>query len=367
MRFAWLVVLVAMSTSAAAAPVAEGYQLELDQYQLWVAKGGRRAPLGGYGSATLDELQVNRTARSVGIPLLTDCGGDQVITFSFDQLEARLVNAESLARHRKKDWAAAAKGFAVAAKLDPIWRLPAYNLASARAQLGDLSGGAAALAPWLASEPVTTYVQVTLDPELAPLLATPALAAVRAATPGKVTVTAAGLAGRYAYAADRGLIAAQIDESNGMSCDTVIGIALIDARRGVEVARLALSGFDHCSGTPAVASPGVPDRAAMVQRLLVELGVTTTPFEQADAVSKGDDAEKRVVRLPASRLGVVTSGNGISILRQDTQLASGAIREPRMTWAAFLSVPRVMLLGSYRPSDSCPSNGLDVIRVPKPE
>jgi len=365
MRFAWLAVLLAISTAAAGAPVAEGYELEAIQGDLWVVKGGRRAPLGVFGGMQLSEIHVDRAARSVGIPILTDCSGDQVVTYSFDQLEARLANAEALVRHRTHDWATAANGFAVAVTLDPTWRLPAYNLASARAQLGDLAGGARALAPWLASEPIATYVQVSDDPELAPLLATPQLAAIRGAAPGHATVTAAGLAGRYAYAADRGLLAAQIDTSNGMSCDTSISIALIDVRRGIELTRLPLSGISEACDGATVATAADPDRPARIQRLLIELGVTATPGEQADAAPKGDN-DKRVVRLPKSRLGVVTRGGGIAILRQNTELATGATREPRLTWAAFVPAARVMLLGSYRPSDSCPFNGLDVIQVPAP-
>jgi hypothetical protein len=361
MRLVGLAIAATLAGPAAAAPVAEGYELTQDSgYGLWVAKGKRRAPLGYFGLTDLD-LKVDKRARTVAIPVLTTCDGDQTITFTFDQLESRLLNAEALVLHRQKDWAVAARGFAAAGRLDPTWRFPAYNQASALTLAGDPAGAVAALAPWLASEPIATYVQVTRDPELAPLLATKELAAIRAPKPGMVTVTAAGLEGTYGYVADRKLVAAQIDESNGMSCDTRTSIALIDAARAVELARLPLSTVDHCT---AGAKPVLrdPNAAARIAKLLVELGVTPTPSEHAFAADQSSDG-KRVVRLPTSKLGVVTGDSGTHILRGSTTLAPAPLSQSRLTWAAFLPDAKLMLIGSYRPNDSCPINGLDAIAI----
>lgn len=356
------VIVVTLSSLVAAEPLAEGYQLtKAANSQVWVSKGKRRAPIEvRSGMFELSEIKVDKRARTVAIPVLTTCNGDQVTTYTFDQLEARLVNAEALALHKKKSWKNAAKGFAAAVKLDPTWQLPAYNLASARQQLNDLPGAAAALAPWLASAPIPTYLHVTQDPELSPLLATKELAAIRAARPGNLKVTADG--GIYGYNAERKLVAAQIEESNGMSCTTYTSIVLIDAQRAVQLASLPLSTYEHCGDKPGKPKLVTPKAAEQIEKLLVDFGIVSTAFESGSYEDRGQD--KRAVRLPKSKLGVVTNGGAVNIVSGNTSLATTGLSEANLTWATFLPEPRLMLLGSYSPSDSCPDNGLDVIAVP---
>jgi len=360
--FAFVTAIAAIGSAAAvAAPVEDGYQLTKDKDgMLWVVRGMRRAPLRPGWNAT---TRVDGKARVATIEVASECSGDETLVFSFEQLESRLVNAESLVRHGKKDWAAAAQGFANAARLDPTWRLPAYNQASALSLLGEPAAAVAALKPWLASEPIATYVHVAADRELSPLLATPELAALRAAKPGSARVTAAGMTGGYGYSADRRLIAAQVDDSNGMSCQVSTSVVLVDATRGAVLATLQLSWRDGCKdgSTP---TPVTPKTAAWIEKLLVDLGVAATPFEAGDAIETASG--KRVVRLPKSRLGVVSTGSRIHVLRGDDTLASGPIGQPRLTWVTFLPDAQLMLIGSYRPSDSCPYNGLDALAVAAP-
>src|SRR5580765_2532210 len=97
-RIAVLVVAVLAGT-AHAVPVADGIELVADGGTLLVARGKLRVGLGTpYGTYDLKAIKVDKGARTVAIPLTTECVVDKTLTFTFDQLEARLVNAEALAQ-----------------------------------------------------------------------------------------------------------------------------------------------------------------------------------------------------------------------------------------------------------------------------
>jgi hypothetical protein len=70
-----------------------------------------------------------------------------------------------------------------------------------------------------------------------------------------------------------------------------------------------------------------------------------------------------VMRLPKAKLAVVVKGNGVNIVRGNTSLGTTSLTYSRLTWATFLPDAKLMLLGSYWPSDSCPLNGLDAIVI----
>ena len=105
------------------------------------------------------------------------------------KLNARLENVAALALHRARKWTEAAAGFSRALALDPTLDVAATNLASAQLLAGKPEDALRTLAPLLEKAPVATYAQVASDPELAPLLKRPALAALRAPTPGKARLT----------------------------------------------------------------------------------------------------------------------------------------------------------------------------------
>src|SRR5262249_42402743 len=148
---------------------------------------------------------------------MSDCHGESKARYTFDQLESRLVNTEGFAKHLAKDDKAAAVLFEKAAKLDATWRIPAYNLASARVLLGERAAALAALAPWLAKEPVTTYVQVSQDSDLRPLLGEKALVALKATGTAKIDFDKAELG--YAYSPSKHLIAFDVDLSGWGICN----------------------------------------------------------------------------------------------------------------------------------------------------
>src|SRR5213075_966796 len=86
-------------------------------------------------------------------------------------------------------WADAADGFARALALDPGLDVAVTNLASAQVRAGKLDAAARTLAPLLAKAPVATYARVASDPDLAPLLRRPEVAALRAPARGTARLT----------------------------------------------------------------------------------------------------------------------------------------------------------------------------------
>ena len=135
-------------------------------------------------------------------------------TFSLDMLEARLENAAALKLHRSQRYEEAAQGFAKALRLDPHYRLAAYNLASALSRQGRKDQGAAVLAPLLDRELPKTYLAILQDPELLALLDTPKLAALRADPPGTAELKTRD-EHWLAYSAKYNLLAA-LDDHQGL-------------------------------------------------------------------------------------------------------------------------------------------------------
>jgi hypothetical protein len=336
-----------------------------------VRSGKRHATLFTGESSVGGDVKVSSKARTVKFERMTECNGVSNEAFTFDQLEARLLNSEALALHKKKDYAAAAKGFAEAVRLDPKWVTPAYNLACAHTQLGAIAEAVAALAPWLQSAPIATYVHVAADPELRPLLSNPALTAVHSKTPGTATVTGKGLSG-YAYAPDRKLVATTTSTSAYLSCASESSVTIWDATTGQEIAAAVLVEMSDRPGdcekntkaTTAKADQAATARAVLAGQVLTNLGFSPTlPMEPSsgEQVSEG----KRVVRFKAAKLGVILESGMVSVLRGTKNIARRSVHE-RVHGVDYLPEAQVMVTQSYRPSDMCAETRTDVIPI-KPE
>jgi hypothetical protein len=355
MRLAIISLLVAgMASLAAAEPVAEGYELVIENGELIVVKGKRRSPL-TFGMFELSQLKVDKKARKVVVPALSDCEGDHTIAFTFDHFEARLFHAEGLAAHKKKDWANAAKAFASAVRFDPKWVELAYLLAAARTQLNDRAGATAALAPWLASAPVPTYLKVAHDPELSPLLATKELAAIRAPKPGTAKVDAAGIVGYYGFSAHRGIVAATVEHGPGRGCTATTVVVLFDVARGTQLGEMELSGREVCDDTvPAdKRKPELvaPDRAKQIEKLLADFGVDPTPWEEAAGVG-GEPYGPSVATLPKAGLGVGQGASGSEIRRGKT-LVGTTQGGGRIELAGWVPAGKLIVTTNYHHSHSC--------------
>jgi hypothetical protein len=286
-------------------------------------------------------------------------------TWTFAQLDAKLANTTAYALHRKHDYAAAATGFARAAALDPAWRIPAYNLASAKQLLGDKPGAVAALAPWLASEPIATYVQVTTDPELAPLLERPELRALRAATAGTVEVTSAGIAG-VAYEPKRGLLALSRDERSWGAMSFTRVVEIYDLA-GKLVATAPIVGWDDsepmCTTRDCLDKrkrAGVDRRAAQLQTMLRELGFAAAKSEAGSEVVRTAEGKTKTT-LARAKLGVVVYNDTARVLRGNTELATARVLE-QLQRAVYLDELGLLVLWTLRPgAEGC--EGSDPTRV----
>jgi hypothetical protein len=304
--------------------LSEGLTLSIDNNGLHVVKGTQRARL--VNASAFKSLSVDKAKRKVVVDVADNtCVGNTKHEWTFGQLDARLENWSAYTLYKKKDWKGAVAGFDKATKHDPTWRIAAYNLASAHQLAGDKTAAVAALAPWLASEPIATYVQVTSDPELAPLLDRPELAKLRSAQPGTAKVSEAGLA-EPLFARERDLIAIMRTEGSGGGAQYEIDIQLWNAKTGVLVSSTTLVAMsdtrpDYPAALTTAGKKVVAERAPRIQKLLVGLGFKPAKIEQG-TIKEHDSAAKMMAFFAKAKLGVVATPDVANALRGNTQVGS---------------------------------------------
>lgn len=336
---------------------------------LLIRKAGKKAVLervGGLGEMTgTFDVQAGKVSLTVED---STCIGKTSYAWTFSHFEARLANDAALALHLKKDYAGAAKGFAEAAKHDPSWRLPAYNLASAQQLAGDHAAAVAALAPWLASEPLATYAQVTSDPELRPLLARPELRAIRAKQPGTARLTEKGLSAPILYSPDRNLIALVRDDYRWVA--HYQDLEIYDGKTGALVATSVILrpvDVDMMAGGSKLTAAGkkaVGERIAKLDPMLAELGFVAATIEPGTTPEELDDRAK--IYFPKAKLGVVAKADVANALRGNTQV--GTVKsEGRPRKATYVQNASVVVLDTQRHSaegcDGGPETGIYVMPV----
>jgi tetratricopeptide (TPR) repeat protein len=286
--------------------------------------------------------------------------------WQLDQLEARLANVVAYGQHTKQDYKSAEAGFARAAALDPTWPIAAYNLASARQLQGDLAGAVAALAPWLKSDPMATYIQVASDPELAPLLARPELKALQATKRGSVAVDAKGITGDIAYSPERGELAIARREASWGACVYMVDIELHDATSGKLVAKAPLIKWDEtlpeCSGDgiKASARPAIAERAKLVQGILADLGFSPAAIERGTQPT-GNYGEKRTSSFAKAKLGVVGKDGLVRVLRKDTELGHASTLDQLLAAVLVTDLDTVVLTTGRAGREGC--EGTDPTQV----
>lgn len=265
------------------------------------------------------------------------------VSLSFDQLSSRLDNVIAFGLHKKKKYAESKAGFAKALALDPSNRVAAVNLASAQQLLGEKAEAIKTLTPWLASEPVSMYLTVATDPELAPLLASPELVALKAKTSGNVTVSKKGLKGGAAYSSERGLLAVERRECSWGrdgedSCELLI--EFFDASGKLTTAQHLID-FDDSNRAL------VQRRVKAAQQSLRDLGFKTEAVVRGKDTRTDKDREdlKGKMSFPTLKLGVVTLDGKISVFRGDTAVAQGAGFE-RLQDAAWAPSVRSFIISS---------------------
>lgn len=359
-------------------PVADGFSLAIGRPgALYLVKGKQFTKLGP--ADRFISLAVDKTAKKV-VAEIGDytCAGQTHYEWTIDHFTARMENASAYALHLKKDFKAAAAGFARAAAADPAWRIPAYNLASALQLAGDKPGAVKALATWLASEPIATYLHVATDPELAPLLDQPTLAAIRTTKVGAAKLTTAGIDGVALFAPERGLLAIARNEASWGSAAFTTELQIWDIAQGKLVASTTIVAWDETDPSldkPAVtkaAKQKVADRIARLETQLAALGFRKAKIEKG--VENGDGTKAKV-SFAKAKIGVVGPGDmaeaafkdGIAhVLRKNTTLANAKI-VGRLRAATFVEDASAVIIETQRHSaegcDGGPELGLVVVKI----
>jgi hypothetical protein len=256
--------------------------LVLDARGLAVQRGKLRAPLEIDGHARPIKLAVTSRGNAVVVKVTDACDVVHEQYLALHNLEARLENVAALAHHRQRRWGDSAAGFARALALDPTFDVAATNLASAQLKSGRPEDAVKTLAPFLSPPRAATYARLVADPELAPLLDRPEVAALRAPAAGtaKLQMTSGDvtLAGRFAFSSRYRLVAAVHGEQSWGICTREAELVLLDSA-GREAARMPLfsmreSTADEAHDCPLKASArgAVAARVAAAQRLLTDLG-----------------------------------------------------------------------------------------------
>jgi hypothetical protein len=368
-RIVVVVALLARLTSAETVkPITDGYALVLDGQKLIVRKDRQQTQIGT--ANRLDKVSYDATTAIVTVDYEdVACTFARQQTWTLPYLSARLENDRAYVLFKKKDYKHAIVGFQRAAVADPSWEIPAYNAASAQQLLGDKDAAVKTLLPWLRSHPVRTYLQIQRDPELSPLADRPEIMGVQSKHPGDVDVTSSGIAGDIAYSADQKLIAvARIEHSWGGSMFER-DIELFDSS-GVLVTVLPLVAMDetdpdcyepktNCELKSATKSK-VNKRAAMVQQMLRELGFTKAKAELGTLVF---DTEKRKVRLPNHKLGIVEVDGTFRLLKGNTEITTGQDLA-KLDAAAIVDDINALVVWSWRPgAEGCEETNPSAVQV----
>ena len=179
------------------AELPDGLVLEIEPGSVVVRRGALVAPLPVLGRSVSPRALKGVVVEDDGgrsgaaglrgrliVTIEDSCDQKHEVSLTLANLNARIENVAALALYRQRKWADAADGFARALALDPGLDVAVTNLASAQVRGGKPDAAARTLAPLLAKAPVATYARVVSDPDLAPLLRTPEVAALRAPARG---------------------------------------------------------------------------------------------------------------------------------------------------------------------------------------
>ncbi|HEY4182612.1 MAG TPA: hypothetical protein VGM90_37525 [Kofleriaceae bacterium] len=361
------------------AVLGDGYVLSTDGTTMYVTKGTVKARL-GQDANDIKSTSVDKTTKDVTAKLeVLDCDPNMERTKTWTRafLDARIENAAAYALHAKKNYAKAAEGFARAVADDPTWEIPAYNLASAKQMSGKQDDAMAALAPWLKSHPLQTYLQMSIDPELGPLLSRPELATLRAKSPGTAMIGPDGFLKAGVAINPDGVIAVTRDEHSWGGCGYGIDLELRDGKTGGMIAHVATYAFDDTEGncdhkvrigpTPHL----VPKRdVAVAARITSENNALAfLGFAAPSALETAAPAEKPdTARFANAKLGVATSGDGVfRVLSKDSIVAQGNGLE-HIQDAYYFEQPRTVVVQTTAPGrEGCEgTDPTDITVIPLP-
>lgn len=346
---------------------------------LQVRKGKRSASLEvGEGVPRATQLvTVKVTGKAVTLSYMPRCE-EVAVTYSRDQLAARLDLEEGARLAAAGKPAAAEPLLARAAALDPSWDRAARQLAKVRVKLGRADEAVAALASRLAAAPLDEYVRIALDPQLASLVERPALRALRAQSAGTAKLRASSpggavLSGAGVARAPGGQLAFVESIGSHGACWQVTSLILRDGKTLARLAAVPLSvSGDHdgdgCSDpqlTPEGAAR-IAARTAAANQILAALGFVALEGEVMTANEEVRPGVKRL-RFGKSGLGLVLGADGAARLFQGGKLLvehpAGSVGLPTVTEAALVPSERRVFL--WRWWSGCEhEEGSDVVALP---
>ena len=289
-----------------------------------------------------------------------DIEGMRTFNVPAARLEARFEAARAEKLEGKKRDVDAEKALAHAVELDPEFEAGAFARARVRVRLGDPARAAAALSTFLARRPPRVYLSVLADASLAPVLAEPAFAALRAHA-GDAHLDGP-TSTMVAYSPTLGAFAAVEDITERCGCfgmDGDLRLVVFDAH-GLLADQLLLARQErpgHEEGAP----PSLPPRAqrlALANRLLADLGFDVPAGVEWAAVGANSKGTP-VVYFPLARLGVALAGGTARLLRGDQDLGEhdlwpGCTGErdrsmmcqypPRSRWAAWVPSQQTVIV-----------------------
>jgi hypothetical protein len=316
-----------------------GFVIRKDR--LHVTESGRSANLGV--NAT-NVLGISRSKDGTSLTVRYDwkfgcLDEEQQESFPLGQLAAQLENAEALHLHQKKNYAQAEHGFAKAVAFHPTFKKAVFNLACAQTRQGKLEAAVATLAGYLRDEPAETYAHVAGDPDLTPLLETPALRAGKSSKPGSARITLRGHALVHPpvlIAKEKGLLATSVVSQSWGSSNYATELAVFAIETGKQLFTRPLVGWSDTDPDGGLTRSGrkeVATRLASINRFLFDLG-----FSAAKHVIPGAAGDHGTMRFPGAGIGLVFStGNAKArVLRKNEVLAEidvfGYVPSLRQAW-----------------------------------
>lgn len=272
-----------------------------------------------------EKLVLEGTFEEKGNPQVVD-----ELTFTLDQLEARIENVIALRLHQKKQYEAAIEGFKKALKLDPQYTFATYNLASALTLSGKKEEASQTLLPLLKENVAKTYLAILKDPELRPLLEISAIAAFRSETAGTAKLKSRDSSSYWAAYSPKYHLLGVYDPELGMkvySLDTKKPVAVLDVY--LESCNGDNDGSGECERELKVAAAkDFRKKSPLANEFLSQLGfVDLAEKEQgvADQESDASDPESSsltFLRFPKSHFRLSISKDGKSRLRKDQEILS---------------------------------------------
>jgi hypothetical protein len=230
-------------------------------------------------------------------------------------LEARLESAAAAALARRKQWDAAAAGYARAVAVDPSYGQAATDLAIAQLRGGHRPEAIATLVAAAARDRIWVVARAAIDRALAPIAAAPELRALAEKAPGHARLAKLGSQG-IAFSQDGKLIAWVRDVQNMMSEEAQYAeLRVGDAATGRLLARMRFRDAENKGVDRALADLGFE-----VEKVVAHDLDRPQKDKQPDLIGFVDDIR---VTVQAGRIRLSAKGQPIAQARTGPEVDGG--------------------------------------------